>query len=179
LQVAEARHNSLQIMQILLLQALAYQAHSRMEEALAMVERAVLLARPGGFVRAFVDGGPPMADLLARLAGRDGAPEFVRQLLAAFPDLGAGSPDAGQELTDPLTKRELQTLQLLSTHRSVEEIAAEMVVSVATVRSHTKRIYSKLNVNSRLQATQRAKELGLHSSQIALSAPKYPKNCPK
>ncbi|MEM7538523.1 MAG: LuxR C-terminal-related transcriptional regulator [Chloroflexota bacterium] len=64
-------------------------------------------------------------------------------------------------LAEPLTKRELQTLRFLATELSPTEIAGEMVVSVSTVRSYTKYIYSKLNVHSRVEAVHRAKELGL------------------
>jgi LuxR family maltose regulon positive regulatory protein len=163
LQTAEANHNTLQTIHILLLQALAYQAQSKLDDALTSLERAVILARPGGFIRAFADGGRPMAELLERLAERGIAVDYTRQILAAFPAPGfeAKSPEPNQNLPEPLTPRELQTLQLLATDLSVEEIAAEMVVSVATVRTHAKRIYSKLNVHSRDGAAQRAKELGL------------------
>jgi LuxR family maltose regulon positive regulatory protein len=163
LQAAEAGHNTLQMIHILLLQALAYQAQSKLDDALTSLERAVILARPGGFIQTFVEGGPPMAELLTRLVERGVAVDYVHQILAAFSASGSESqsPDPNQNLAEPLTRRELQTLQLLATDLSVEDIATEMVVSVATVRTHTKRIYRKLDVHSRLQADQRAKELGL------------------
>jgi uncharacterized protein YjbI with pentapeptide repeats/DNA-binding CsgD family transcriptional regulator len=103
------------------------------------------------------------ADLLAQLQSQSVALDNMRQILAAFSVYGreSQSPDARQDLTEPLTPRELQTLQLLATDLSVEDIATEMVVSVATVRTHAKHIYSKLTVHSRLQAVQRAKELAL------------------
>jgi LuxR family maltose regulon positive regulatory protein len=165
LQAAEANHNTLQMIHILNLQALAYQAQSKTDEALTSLERAVILARPGGFIRAFVDCGPSMAELLAELTDRDVALAYTRQILAAFPASGFGtqspSPFPSQSLPNPLTQRELQTLRLLATDNSMAEIAAEMVVSINTVRTHAKHIYSKLDVNSRTKAVHRANELGL------------------
>jgi LuxR family maltose regulon positive regulatory protein len=80
----------------------------------------------------------------------------VNQILAAFP------PAIGQAtLIDPLTGRELQVLRLLATEANTQEIADELVVSIATIRTHTKRIYSKLDVHTRFEALQRAQELGL------------------
>ena len=46
---------------------------------------ALALAEPGGFVRIFVDEGPPMARLLYEALTRGIAPDYVRRLLAAFP----------------------------------------------------------------------------------------------
>jgi LuxR family maltose regulon positive regulatory protein len=71
------------------------------------------------------------------------------------------SPSNLQPLIEPLSERELEVLRLLTTHLSSTEIADELVISVNTVRSHIKSIYSKLNVHSRMDAVQRAKELEL------------------
>ncbi len=87
LKTAEDTHNTLQIIQILSLQSLAYYAQGQVETALAALKRAVTLAQPGGFIRTFVDCGPAMAGLLRQLAGQGVAPDYIRQILAAFPDL--------------------------------------------------------------------------------------------
>jgi len=63
-----------------------------------------------------------------------------------------------QPLVDPLTKRECEVLKLLTTELSGPEIAKELVVSMNTIRTHTKNIYSKLGVNSRRDAVKQAKE---------------------
>ena len=67
--------------------------------------------------------------------------------------------NAGSLPGNILTERELRTLRLLATERSIEDIAAEMIISVSTVRTYAKRIYSKLDVHSRAEAAYRAKEL--------------------
>ena len=64
-------------------------------------------------------------------------------------------------LVEPLSERELDVLRLFRTELSGPEIAAELMVALSTVRSHTKSIYSKLNVNNRRAAVRRATELGL------------------
>ncbi|MEO1621922.1 MAG: LuxR C-terminal-related transcriptional regulator, partial [Cyanobacteria bacterium J06632_3] len=68
---------------------------------------------------------------------------------------------AQQVLIEPLSQRELDVLRLLNTELSGPEIARELVVALSTVRTHTKRIYSKLNVSNRRAAIKRAAELGL------------------
>ncbi len=63
-------------------------------------------------------------------------------------------------MLDPLTERELQILHLLATDLTTNEIADQLVVSVGTVRTHTKNIYSKLDAHSRFEAVTRAQEMG-------------------
>ena len=64
-------------------------------------------------------------------------------------------------LTEPLSQRELEVLRLLNTELSGPEIARELVIALSTVRTHTKNIYNKLNVNNRRAAVKRAVELNL------------------
>ena len=122
------------------------------------LERALTLAEPEGYVRIFIDEGAPMAALLAAAEHRV-APNYVRRLLTAF---GAAENDrpARQDLIEPLSERELDVLRLLATDLSGPQIARELVVSLNTVRTHTKSIYAKLAVNSRREAVRRGDELG-------------------
>ena len=62
---------------------------------------------------------------------------------------------------ETLSERELEVLRLLKSEMSGPDIARELVVSLNTVRYHTKNIYQKLGVNSRLEAIRRARELGV------------------
>jgi LuxR family maltose regulon positive regulatory protein len=64
-------------------------------------------------------------------------------------------------MLDPLTERELEVLRLLRTSLSLPEIADRLVISANTVRSHAKHIYAKLDVHSRVDAVERAQDLGL------------------
>ena len=84
LQAAEAGERTGSVIEILVLQALAHQAQGDIPAALVPLERALTLAEPEGYVRMFVDEGPPMAVLLEAAAKHGIAPSYVRQLLAAF-----------------------------------------------------------------------------------------------
>jgi LuxR family maltose regulon positive regulatory protein len=98
---------------------------------------------------------------------------YIDKLLAAFPD---GRSQAGNEramedqsqiynlqsaMVEPLSQRELDVLRLLGTDLSGPDIARELMVSLNTLRTHTKNIYDKLGVNNRRAAVHRAEELKL------------------
>jgi LuxR family maltose regulon positive regulatory protein len=120
----------------------------------------VTLAEPEGYVRMFVDEGPPMAVLLEEAAKHGIAPNYVSQLLTAFGKAEDRTP-VKQGLIEPLSERELEVLRLLGTDLNGPEIARELVVSLNTMHTHTKNIYSKLGVNNRRAAVRRAEELDL------------------
>jgi LuxR family maltose regulon positive regulatory protein len=155
------------VIEILILKAMALQKQGDTLQALAALERALSLAEPGGFMRMFIDGGQPMAQLLHEAAGRGISPEYTSRLLAAFPDsesrptASAKPQEPESQMVEPLSERELEVLRLLTTHLSSTEIAEELIISANTVRSHIKHIYSKLNAHGRTDAIQRAKELHL------------------
>ena len=72
------------------------------------------------------------------------------------------SPQSRQQpLIDPLSDRELDVLRLLASDLDGPDIARHLVVSLNTVRTHTKHIYTKLGVNNRRSAVSRAHQLGL------------------
>ncbi|HST81203.1 MAG TPA: LuxR C-terminal-related transcriptional regulator [Kineosporiaceae bacterium] len=163
---AEAGHREGSVVEILMLQALAYRLRGDLPAALIPLERALRMAEPEGYVRIFVDEGPAMASLLTAAAGEGIAPGYVGGLLAA---LGGGQdehvtrPPATEALIDPLSRRELDVLRLLGSDLGGPEIARELVVSLNTVRTHTKNIYAKLGVTNRRAAVRRAGELDLLS----------------
>jgi LuxR family maltose regulon positive regulatory protein len=147
---------------ILVVQALARHAGDNPAGALTSLARAVALAEPEGYVRIFIDEGPPMAALLKLAAKPRNASSYVRRLLAAVVTV-EGLSTVGQPLIEPLSERELEVLRLLGSELDGPDIARELVVSLNTVRTHTKSIYAKLGVNSRTAAVRRAAELGLLS----------------
>ncbi len=166
LRAAEEGQRTGSVIEILVLQALARQAQGDVPAALASLQRALTLAEPEGYVRIFVDEGPPMASLLSAFmkqgaAAKQGiAPSYVRRLLAAVNKTEDSTP-VTQGLIEPLSERELDVLRLLGTDLGGPEIARELVVSLNTVRTHTKNIYAKLGVNNRRAAVRRARELDL------------------
>jgi LuxR family maltose regulon positive regulatory protein len=150
------------VIEILVLRALAHQRLGDIPAALACLERAMTLAEPEGYVRVFIDEGPPIASLLKAAAKQGTARNYVRRLLAAMGKTGHDSP-IEQALIEPLSERELDVLRLLGTDLDGPDIARELTVSLNTVRTHTKNIYAKLAVTSRRAAVRRAAELDLLS----------------
>ena len=71
------------------------------------------------------------------------------------------SRPGGAALADPLSERELEVLRLLDSDLTGPEIARQLYVSLNTLRTHTKRIFTKLDVNTRAAAVRRARELSL------------------
>jgi len=150
------------------LQALTYHAQDRVDEALAHLSRALTLAEFEGYVRTFVDLGPPMRDLLQIAASRGMAPTYAPTLLIAFPTQLAGQksplhPYARPPLhpLEPLTDREAQILRLMAAQLTYQKIADELYLSVNTIKWYAKSIFGKLGVNSKVDAVTRAWELSL------------------
>jgi LuxR family maltose regulon positive regulatory protein len=160
LSVAEEGGRTGRVIEILVLRALAHQALGDIPAALARLERAMTLAEPEGYVRVFIDEGPPMASLLRAAAKQGITPSYVRRLLAAGTTAEDNSP-VKQALIEPLSERELDVLRLLGTELDGPAIARELMVSLNTMRTHTKNIYAKLAVTNRRAAVRRAAELGL------------------
>ncbi len=166
----------------------AYQGLGEIEGAVATLEQALLQAEPGGYIRAFVDRGPIIGRLLRAVQQRSALAEtiatYVTRLLAAFgadisekqaSPTGAAPPEHPplyradssataphhQPLLDPLTPREDEVLHLVAGGLSNQEIADQLIISLATVKRHVYNIYGKLGVKHRAQAIARARELGL------------------
>ena len=157
------------MLEILVLQALAHEAQGNIPPALVSLERALVLAEPEGYLRIFVDEGPPMVRLLYEALSRGIAPDYVQRLLAAFPgaDLGEAAPPSTQapksELVEPLSEREIEVLQLIAEGLTNQEIAARLYLSLHTVKVHARNIYGKLGVKNRTQAVARGRTLGILS----------------
>jgi LuxR family maltose regulon positive regulatory protein len=155
------------LIEILVLQALAHHAqHGRHDVpgALVPLEQALRLAEQEGYVRVFVGEGAPLATLLLALARRHASWRYPGRLLDVY-DIGMAAKTAAvdQGIVDPLSARELEVLRLLGSDINGPDIATQLVVSLNTVRTHTKSIYAKLGVNSRRAAVTRARELDLLS----------------
>lgn len=182
---AEERGGKRSLMEILVLQAMAYHTQGIHPAALLSLQQAFALAEPQGHVRLFVDEGSSMMELLREAAARGIMPYYTGKLLAAFesdkmkladkPEISsslteghrrsprpAGKREDSEPLIEPLSQRELEVLKLLRSDLSGPEIALQLSVSINTFRTHTKRIFTKLGVNDRRAAIQRAKELDIY-----------------
>lgn len=165
-------HNPWRQIALYALKALALDAARQTAAALDTLQQSLTLAAPHKFIRTYVDLGPAMARLLDLLLTRRFMPPYVQQILAAFPSharprIHAKPSMSKMELDgeirniEPLTIRELQVLEGLTRRMSRNEIAAQLMVSPSTIKTHTHRLYSKLGVNSRDEAVRVALAFGI------------------
>jgi LuxR family maltose regulon positive regulatory protein len=162
LDAAESGGRTGTLIEVLARKAVVQHARGDRPGALVTLKRALELAEPEGYARTFVAEGEPMEVLLRALAERRRDWAYLRELLARRVE---PEPDASRSgnhtLVDPLSERELDVLRLLATDLDGPEIARRLVVSLNTVRTHTKHIYTKLAVGNRRAAVSRAHQLDL------------------
>ena len=174
---AEQQERLSHVIEMKVLQALAYQMLDQEQEALSVLSQAVRLAEPEGSIRCFVDEGATMAALLSRLRDQErkqGPTPYLDTVLAAFApsprndkaEMGlAGGSDHQYEpmspLLEPLSERELEVLRFMEQGASNQEIAENLVLALSTVKSHVGNILSKLGASNRTQAVKLARTLGL------------------
>jgi LuxR family maltose regulon positive regulatory protein len=165
---AKADDRVYMMIEMRLLRILIFTLKADTAAALTELKLALALGEPGGFVMIFVSKGNHVADLLEEILAvkkkdHDAAKagfslSYAQKILSAFK---AGMPPKIEGLMDPISERELEVLHLIAAGLSNREIADKLFISLNTVKTHTKNINSKLDVNSRTRAVARAKELGL------------------
>jgi len=165
-EAAETSGRAGSLIEIRMMQALAQDAQGHRAQALQSLAQAWAQApEPDGYVRLFLDEGAPMVELLREAERQGVAGDHARRLLRLSTSVRAEAPDPGQRpapsSSDRLSERELQVLRLLDTELSGPQIARELFVSHNTLRTHTKHIFTKLEVTTRRAAVRRARERGL------------------
>jgi len=175
---AESEERIGSVIEILALQSIALKNQGKIDQAVTVLEKALSLAEPEGYVRIFVDEGEHMKELLCIAASRGIAPVYIGKLLGSFPSSVHDLEDQPLETTaeavttvpyathpsklvDNLSARELEILRLMATGATSKEIAEELIVSTATVKKHIIHIYRKLDVHKQTMAVSKAQELGL------------------
>jgi LuxR family transcriptional regulator, maltose regulon positive regulatory protein len=159
------RHGS--VLEILMTRALVLRQVGDRDAALASLGRALELGEPEGYVRTFVAQGAPMGSLLATVPPSAYVERLRSALVHTTPSpshTGARAKQAPVQrgpFVEALSGRERDVLRLLDTELNGPDIARELVVSLNTVRTHTKNLYMKLGVTSRRAAVLRARELDL------------------
>lgn len=150
-------------LEILVLRALAHRARGDTPGALAVLRRVQLEApEPDGHVRLYLDEGRPMCALLHEAVAHDqGARGHLRRVLDRAASRPGGALGPRSAVLGPLSPREAEVLRLLDSELTGPEIARRLYVSLNTLRTHTKRIFTKLDVTNRAAAVRRAHELGL------------------
>jgi LuxR family maltose regulon positive regulatory protein len=174
--LARSQDRNASLIQILAIRALALEASGDRAGAFDSLLEALTLARPERWIRVFADEGAPMAALLQSLARartrdrRAAIPrterDHLNRVIRAFrlPSRRAGAAAVAgtpEPLIEPLTPRELEILGSLAAGRRNREIAAELVVTLDTVKRHVSHIFDKLGASTRTEAVARARELGL------------------
>ncbi len=164
-EIAERTHNTRVKILLLILRAEALDQQGETDAALAALHHAIELARPGDMIRPFVDQGSRVQQLLACLSEPPVAHDFIRRLLAAFPEAESHSPQIIsppiEPLIEPLTPRELDVLVLMHERLSDKEIAQKLGISPDTVKRHSANLFGKLGVNKRQAAVAKAISLGI------------------
>ncbi len=164
-QAAVASRRAGSVLGIRLLQALVRDAQGHRPQALESLAQAFAdVPEPEGYARIFLDEGPPMVSLLrdaARVGGGDHVARVLRLVVPVEAQTSGSRPGPAPSAIDSLSERELDVLRLLDSELTGPEIARELFVSHNTVRTHTKHIYTKLDVTNRRAAVLRAREQGL------------------
>ena len=165
-QDAEAKGMAARLLDVMTVQSVALSTCGEKEKAVELLGDVLARTEPEGWVRLFLDERTPMAELLSIATAQGIKPDYVNKLLAAFPQSTEVIPQSKianqkSEIVEPLSERELEVLKFLRSELSGPEIAERLIVSLNTLRTHTKNIFNKLGVNNRRSAVRRAEELDL------------------
>lgn len=161
LRMAEAAQRKGRMIEILVLQALAWQGMKGAGRAMEVLGRALALAQAEGYTRVFLDEGEPMLKLLHQAKLQRTGPGYAAELLSAAGRVTGTQQLPAQLLIEPLTGRELEVLTLIEAGCSNQDIAERLVISMPTVKRHISNIYAKLGAKSRTQAVVLGRELRL------------------
>ena len=168
LEQAQANGLIFNVARLLILDALALYAQRETVSAITTLKRALAFVEPENYVRGFLDIGKPMEEFLlwsleSRALSEPHLRVYVSKLLSHFGiDYPIeATPPTNDSLIEPLTERELDVLRLVASGATDQEIADRLILSKATVKTHLRNIYSKLQVNNRTQALVRARVLRL------------------
>jgi LuxR family maltose regulon positive regulatory protein len=157
---ADAAERARDVLETLILRALAAHAENDPDQAAVALDRALVFGAAEGYVRIFVDEGPRIIPLLRQAAARGRHRDYAQRLLAAL-DAGAAAMPEQTGLLDPLSEREVEVLRLVATGHSNRAIAEGLYISVPTVKKHLSNIMGKLQVTNRTQAVDQARRLDL------------------
>jgi len=165
------------VIELSLLEALAWQAQGEDSRARAALERALAAAQPEGYLRIF-DQGAALTRLLVEAAHLGISQEYIQRILAvilaprtpgieqegaaALASTAVRSTQApGLDSGEHISERELEVLRLMAGGASNHEIAEQLVITVGTVKSHINHILVKLDAHNRTEAVARARGFGL------------------
>lgn len=150
------------LVEALLVRATANHSHGDVAAGMADLGRSLAAAVPAGYTRLFLDEGPVVRELLTAIAGgrdelgRDEAATVLQQVDRLRTTPGSRPSLAPVGVQEALSRREVEVLQLLATDLTGPEIANRLFMSLNTFRTHTRHIFTKLDVTTRRAAVSRA-----------------------
>jgi LuxR family maltose regulon positive regulatory protein len=154
--------------------AIAHYEKGDSVKALNALAKSIAFAEPENNLGDFLFFGRQISELLYQAMASGLAPDFIGKLLSLSIDQQPGRPHPGDsQAIDPLSKRELDVLALIAEGMTNQEIAKKLYLSKNTIKSHSIKIYRKLNVNNRNQAVSRARLLGILPQKVTLSQSRY------
>ncbi len=171
LALAETHGLMNRVIEVSILEALAWQAAGDSQASFTALEGALAAAQaqPEGYLRIF-DQGPDLDRLLMAAAQRGICKDYIDRIMAASmpgsapSDRAGASPMPAQSLSldsgEHLSERELEVLRLMARGASNQAIARQLVITVGTVKSHINHILGKLGASNRTEAVALARGLG-------------------
>jgi LuxR family maltose regulon positive regulatory protein len=168
-QITEGQGSNDRLIRTLTLMAVAQAGQGDQVGSLDHLIRAIELAEVGGYLRVFLDEGEPLYALLYQAAQKGIHPQYcMRVLMEAEKEakvsigiMKEGDMEESIDMVEPLSDREIEVLSYIAQGFTNQEVAQELVLSLYTVKSHARNIYSKLGVKNRTEAVTRARLLGL------------------
>jgi len=164
LSVMKRLHRTDLVLETLILQAVAHQGSGNSKEALTVLKDALSLGEHSNYIRIFIDEGAAMAKLLYEAAKQGISPEYCGKLLGCLAHIDHDDQSQSpleSEMIEPLSSREIEVLNLIAEGLSNREIAERLVISLGTVKVHTRNIYGKLGVSNRTHAAAKARSIGI------------------
>jgi LuxR family maltose regulon positive regulatory protein len=163
LQENREAHNVMRQIELLILQTVVYLKQQQLTAAASVLEEAITLAMPGGWLFPFLETKKALVPLLETLRRQNVAPDYTGRILDALAQRNGQKQEqeTAVPLTATLTYREGDVLDLLAQGMSNREIANALTISPNTVKRHTGSLYRKLAVKNRRQAVIKAQKIGL------------------
>jgi len=143
----------------LILQILAFYGDGRTDKTIHLLDELLLLGESSGNIRIFTDEGRIMHRLLSEAISHGRNTDFIKTLVSSFGLIGEEGQN--QSLVDPLSRRELEVLELISRGLSNREICEKLFLALDTVKGHNRKIFSKLGVNNRTRAIRKARSINI------------------
>jgi LuxR family maltose regulon positive regulatory protein len=147
------------MIELLILQAMAYLGKRDMIAAGNSMVLALSHAKQEGYRRVFLDEREGVRKLLYLVKSNPEVSRYANELLEAFGPTSGLATTPIQLLIEPLSEREIEVLKLIEAGLSNQEIGSRLFISMGTVKRHISNIYSKLDVKNRTQAISKGKEL--------------------